>query len=378
MSLFRSDAASQPPAPSSNAKAGNTGRILAWIFGGIAGTIVLLVLGLTFYTTTDDFQHRVGGEVVKILEDSTGGRVELGHISFSLWHLAIEADNLVIHGTEAPNEMPYLSAAKILIRIQIHTFLSHAAGSGSKSHIGLRYLRVEQPHVHLIVDKDGKTNQPEPAHPTPSTEPIQDTLLDLQAGTVELSDGLAVFNDRAIPFDVAADKLNVGVKYVAQPVFQRDGSPEHYAITVDLADLRTKMQKQPEVQSKLHLTAELGRDMASLDSFEFTSGAQTRLTATAAIQHFNKPEWQTSVQGGIELKQLSYLAGVDGLDAGSVDLDLKGHNCVVTPQVAQKRPRFWLHRKAPAVGQGAAARSGVQGGVSAGGCDEHAQCGVSQ
>ena len=69
-----------------------------------------------WYTGTEDFQHRVGGEVVSMLENATGGRVELRHLSFDLWHLAIEADGLVIHGTEAAGEMPYLSASKIFLR----------------------------------------------------------------------------------------------------------------------------------------------------------------------------------------------------------------------------------------------------------------------
>ena len=40
--------------------------------------------------------------------------------------------------------------------------------------------------MHLIIDKDGKTNQPVPKHPTPSNEPVTDTLLDLKAQEVEL------------------------------------------------------------------------------------------------------------------------------------------------------------------------------------------------
>ena len=99
-----------------------------------------------------------------MLEDSTGGKVELGHISFNLWHLAIEADNLVIHGTEGPGEMPYLSAAKIFLRLRINTFLSHTVGKGPQSHVALNYLRVEEPHLHLIIDKNGNTNQPVPKH----------------------------------------------------------------------------------------------------------------------------------------------------------------------------------------------------------------------
>jgi len=315
-------------------------RVLAWIAGSVLLLLILLVVGVSYYTTTADFQRRVGGEVAKVLENSVGGRVELNHISFNLWHLAIEADGLVIHGTEGPGQMPYLSADKILLRVRIHTFLSHTVGKGPQSHVGLNYLRVEQPHFHLIIDKNGNTNQPVPKHPNNSTEPVQDTLLDLQAGKVELANGLAVINDRSIPFDVAANNLNVEVHYIA--------SADHYGATVDLADLRTKLDNQPEVQSKLHLTAEFGRDMAELKSLDFRTGASMRLTANALLQHFAKPEWQANATGSIELKQLGYLTGVEGFTAGSAELDLHGRNCIVTPQEAQKHPHFWQrHNKKP-------------------------------
>src|SRR5579862_3528396 len=100
-------------------------RILGWIGASILILLIVLVLGVSWYTTTADFQRRVGEKVVGVLEDSTGGKVELGRITFNLWHLAIEADDLVIHGTEGPGEMPYLSAAKIFLRLRVHTFLSH-------------------------------------------------------------------------------------------------------------------------------------------------------------------------------------------------------------------------------------------------------------
>jgi translocation and assembly module TamB len=316
-------------------------RVLAWTVVWFFALILVLVLGLTWYTTTNDFQHRAHDKVVSVLEDSTGGRVELGHISLSLWHFAIEADGLTIHGTEGPGEMPYLSASKIFVRLHFNTFLTHISGVGAQSRISVRYLRVEQPHVHLIVDKNGHTNQPTPKHPSaPSAEPIQDTLLDFQARKIELADGLAVFNDRAIPFDVAANNLNAQVVYLKHE--------DRYSLTLDLADLRTRMAAQPEVQSKLHLTAQVGRDMAALNSFDFTTGASTHLAANAAISHFAKPQWQASVRGAIELKQLSYLANVEGLTAGTLDLDFHGHNCIVTPQVAQKHPHFWQrHNKTP-------------------------------
>ena len=315
-------------------------KIVLWGAGSLLALLLLLLVGASWYTTTDDFQRRVGGEVVNVLEDSVGGRVEVGHIHFSLWHLAIEVDNLVIHGTEPEGQMPYLSADKIFVRVRINTFLSHTVGKGPQSHIGLNYLGVMQPHVHLIVDKDGKTNQPTPRKPSTSTEPVQNTLLDLQAGKMEIQNGLAVVNDEAVPFNLAADNLGVEVHYIAKD--------DRYGLTVDLANLKTQISNKPEVQSKLHLTGEFGRDMAQLSSFDFATGDKIHLTANALVDHFAKPEWQADVKGSIDLRQLGYIAGIDGFYAGNADLELHGRNCVVTPQAAQKNPHFWQrHNKKP-------------------------------
>jgi translocation and assembly module TamB len=328
-------AAETPQAPQPARHKHGVLRALAWIAISFVILLIVLVVGVTWYTKTEDFQRRVNAQVVNVLEDSVGGQVELGHISFDLWHLAIEADALVIHGTEGPGEAPYLSAAKIFVRLKINTFLSHTMGKGAQSRIGLNFLRVEQPHVHLIVDKDGKTNQPTPKRPTPSTEPVQDAVLDLKAGEVELADGLAVVNDRAVPFDMAANQLNVEIHYIR--------STDRYGATIDLADLQTKIAKEPQVQSKLHMTAQLGRDMFELSSLDFDTGAATHLSANALITHFAKPEWEASINGAVELKQLGYLAGIDGFTQGNLELKVNGRNCEVTPQAAQKK-HFWQRR----------------------------------
>ncbi len=315
-------------------------RFFAWTVGSVVLLLIMLAVGMTWYTTTDDFQRRVGSQVKSVLEDSTGGRVDLGHIGIDLWHLAIEIDGLVIHGTEGPGEAPYLSAAKILVRLKINTVISHTVGRGAQSRIGLNYLEVDQPHAHLIVTKDGTTNQPVPKHPSTSTEPVQDSLLDLQAKQVLLNNGLILVNDRAIPFDAAAKNLNAQVHYLP--------STDRYGINVDLADLETHMNKEPVEQSELHLGLELGRDMAALQHFDFLTGGNTHLSATALIEHFARPAWQANVNGGINLKQLGYLAGIDGFTSGVVDLDIHGRNCEVTPQIAQKNTPFWKrHNKTP-------------------------------
>jgi len=82
------------------------GRAVAWTVIGFVVLVAVLFIGFAWYSTTDDFNRRVGSKVVKVLEDATGGRVELRRITFDLRHLAIEADGLVIHGLEGPGEAP--------------------------------------------------------------------------------------------------------------------------------------------------------------------------------------------------------------------------------------------------------------------------------
>ena len=301
--------------------------------------VIVLVCGFWWYSTTDDFQDRVGREIVSVLQDATGGRVEVRNVAFSLWHLAIEVDGLVIHGTEAPGEAPYLSADKIFVRVKITSFFAHSTGTGIQSHVGLNLLRVEHPQVHLIVDKDGKTNQPVPKHPATSNEPIQNTLLDLRANELELANGVALLNDRAIPFDMAARDLNARIHYLS--------ATDRYGVSIDLNDLRTKIHKQPEAQSKLHLEGELGRDLVQLTHFEFHSGKASVLHADGDIHNFAHPEWQISADGNLELRQVSILTDTQGLTGGTIDLSIKGHSCNISPVAAQTHPRFW-QRKNPA------------------------------
>ncbi len=54
---------------------------------------------------------------------------------------------------------------------------------------------------------------------------------------MELANGVALLNNRAIPFDLAARDLNAEVHYI----FLAD----RYGATVDLKDLRTRMGKEP-------------------------------------------------------------------------------------------------------------------------------------
>jgi translocation and assembly module TamB len=316
-------------------------RAGAWGIGGGLVLLIALVGGITWFTATAYFQRRVAREIVSVLGNATGGRVEVRGVQFSLWRLKIEVAGLVVHGTEGPGEAPYMAAEKVEVRVGISSFFSHATGAGLRSHVGLKLLRVERPQMHLMVDKDGKTNAPTPRHPSPRKGPVADTLLDMRAKEVALVDGVALVNDRAIPFDVAARDLDAEVHYLR--------ATDRYGIALGVNDLRTRAEAQAEARSRLHFDAELGRDAVELKGLEFDSGAMSALHATGTLTHFAEPQWQGAVNGTLELKQLTVLTDAEGFTGGSVDLAMSGHSCAMRPVGTQTaKPRFWLRRRAGA------------------------------
>lgn len=304
-----------------------------WTIGGIVAFLLIAFGIFAWYTTTADFERRVSTELVTVLSDATGGRVELKQVHFDLWHLSVEADGLVIHGLEPAGEAPYLSVDKALLRVRILNFFSRVVGKGLASHVSLSYLRVEHPQFHLIIDKDGKTNQPVPKHPSTSSQPVTDTLLDLRARKVELANGVALINQRSIPFDLAARDLDAEVHYILHT--------DRYATTIDLRDLRTRLAKEPEAQSTLHLEAELGRDDAVLERLDLHTGKASQLHAKGALKNFANPEWQANASGSIEVKQLAMLTGLDTLKVGTIDLNVQARNCIETTPQEEKKPPFW-------------------------------------
>ena len=337
MSLLEPEDPKTPKTTTAPARRRSMWKPVAWTLGSLLLLFLLVLGGLAIYTGTADFQNRVRKTLVSTLEESTGGKVDLAAVHFSLWHLAVEADGLVIHGLEGPGQAPYISADRILVRITLKNFLAHATSStGAMKYITLALLHVDKPQVHLIINKDGSTNQPVPKTKSTSNEPVLDTLLDLQASKVELANGAVLLNDRAIPFDLDANDLDVDVHYITRT--------DHYGVTLGISNLRTRMQAAPVAQSRLHLKAELGRKLIAVQEVSFDTGKSSHLDANARVENFDNPVWNVQVKGSLEVPQISVLSGFPGLVAGVVDLDIAGHSCTVSPAEAQTKPHFWQRR----------------------------------
>ncbi len=307
--------APEEPIPEAQTPRKHPHRVRNLIVFGVLWTLAILVVlvGLvSWVATTPVFQNRIRRVLIADLEKSTGGRVELKKFTWRLTHLEFEADGLTIHGLEAPDQVPYAHLDRLYVRLQILSFF--------RAKIGLNYLEGDHPVIHLIVYPDGSTNQPKPKHP--SSGSTTDEVFNLAVGRTVLNDGVAIFNEKQIPFNLAVNNLSAQVNYV--PL--RD----HYVGTIHAEDVVAQRGTDTPVHSIVDASVDMGRNTVNLVSLVLQSGPQgtsqkTVLRANGALDNFDHPRWQFSMKGAIDALEIRALTGTPGLAGGTAQLEATGN-----------------------------------------------------
>jgi translocation and assembly module TamB len=275
--------------------------------GALLLLVALVVAGLLFYASTPHFANVVRQRVITVLEDATGGRVEIKSLNWNLRHLAVDVNGLTIHGLEGKDELPYVHVDRVYVRAKILSLVN--------AQLGLDFLEVDHPAIHLIIYPDGRTNQPVPkASQSSSGETIR-TIFDLQARRAEVHNGVALVNERSMPFDLAANNLGVVITYAP--------ASGHYLGEIACSDITLHQAKAAAVHSKLDMSVEAAPDSVEVKTLHFTT-ERTRLEISGKLTHLARPQWQGTVSGSVELAELTAMGLVDGFRRGSVDLALAG------------------------------------------------------
>ena len=299
---------SPPPAP----RAGRARRALLQAVAVTALLLIALAAAAVWYTNTAEFENLVRVKVVAELERMTGGRVELGAFHWRLPHLEFTADDLTIHGLEAPGQIPYAHIDRLYVRLKVISFFEHE--------IGLDYLEADHPVFHLIVYPDGTTNQPRPVVREIEQKPALDTIFDLKIGRADLRDGTMIVNERRIPFN--ADAREVGLNMQYRPAIGLHGH-ELYAGGLHVEDLTLERGKAAAEHSVVDAQIELERNQVTLQSLTLKTGRQ-QLALSGTLTGFTNPTWKFKAKGSLELAEVESLSEVPGLSVGRVDLDLHG------------------------------------------------------
>ena len=156
---------------------------LLWVLG--TWTVLLIALAIIAVGSglANPLLRRV---LIHRAQVMTGTRVEIRTVRVGWFSLDVTINGLVVHGTEPADTEPLFSAEQARVGLRIDSFWGRR--------VGLNDLILEQPHVHVRVERDGKNNLPTLPAST-SKEPALQRLLDLRIHHIQIKDGWILYNN---------------------------------------------------------------------------------------------------------------------------------------------------------------------------------------
>ena len=243
------------------------------------------------------------------LEVTTGGKVELRSLSIQWLAMRATLKGLVIHGKEPSGTEPFFSAEEVQTGLRIDSIWARR--------VSVNELRVQKPHVHIRVDKNGTSNVPVPPRPALTNKSTRDTLFELRIRSLLLEDGWILYNDVKTPLAVKGGSLRLAL--------DAGGTPENplYLGSLEWRSMQFTSKRYLPLPISLSAKFTLWRDGFALEQGAFSAG-RSHFDAQAEMNSFVKPQWTFRYRGWIDLLDFRDTLREPMVPAGRVDLRGEG------------------------------------------------------
>ncbi|MBV9572670.1 MAG: translocation/assembly module TamB domain-containing protein [Acidobacteriales bacterium] len=250
----------------------------------------LTLAGLVWFLNTQSFQLMARRRVVAVLEGMSGGKVEIGAFQVRPFRLQIEIGNLTIHGNEPSGEIPYAHIDHVSARLKLISL--------ARSAFGFRFLILDRPSVHIIVNPDGTTNQPEPQRTQSGKQrPIKE-LFSFSISRLEVRNGQAIWNNEMFPLNFAADNISSSLRY---SLLHR-----RYHGTIAVGKASTRIKELPPLEWKAEAEFAISRKVLDVRSLKIDS-ANSWVKATGQVEDFLNPKILGTYTATVDLAQIGLL-----------------------------------------------------------------------
>ena len=176
-----------------------------WVRTAIAAAavIILVLVLIPLFINADSFRPTVASR----LSQSLGRPVTLGHLSFSLLHGSLDAQDIAIADDPSFSASSFLTAKSLRIGVEVGALIFH-------HQVNITRLVVDSPSIALIHAANGRWNfsslggSSTPTSPTQSPAPLPD----LTVGELSISNGNATVSSQPAtgnPFVYTAVSLSV-------------------------------------------------------------------------------------------------------------------------------------------------------------------------
>jgi translocation and assembly module TamB len=153
-------------------------RAIGWTIAGLLALVLVAAVGGYLFLRSTGFQHYALRKIVQSADEATGGRTQIRALDFNLSTLTAHLYDVVIRGSEGPDQPPLLRVDKLTTGLKIQSAL--------RRQVSLSELVIEHPVVHIQVNKEGKNNLPQAP---PSKTSSHTSVFDLAVRHVLLTRG---------------------------------------------------------------------------------------------------------------------------------------------------------------------------------------------
>jgi translocation and assembly module TamB len=280
-------------------------RHVAWVS---AVAVFLALTAVVIFLGSGAGNPLIRRVLVRRLQALTGGRVELRTISIDWLSLRAKVKGLEIHGLEPAGTAPLFAAEEVDAGLRVDSWW------GRK--VSLDSLIVQQPHVHIRVERNGVSNVPTPPQPR-SAKPLGQTLLDLHIRHLNLENGWVLYNDVTVPLAVEGDNLRLALT--------ASGAMDHLSYDGNLVWQNVTFTAQRFLPVPIGVSAKF---TISRDGFTVQQGvlsaAHSHVDAQAELANFADPRWNMRYRGWLELVDLREILRNPLVPTGRADVHGEG------------------------------------------------------
>jgi len=278
---------------------------LFWMLGTWAALFIALSVIAVGSGLANPLLRRI---LIHRIEALTGGQVEIRTVTVGWFSLNATVNGLVIHGTEPKDTEPLFTAEQIKVGLRIDSFW------GRK--VGLDELVMQQPRVHIRVEKDGTNNLPS-INGEKSTGRLQEKLIDLHVSHVEIKDGWILYN--SIKSLVALEGGDLGLEV------HLSGTAEKplYLGTLDWQSIELARRRDVPMPANISAKFSMAADGFSVDQAIVDVG-RSHMDLRASAKDLETPQWSYRYRAWLDLLDIRETFRTPEVPLGRIDLRGEG------------------------------------------------------
>ena len=278
---------------------------LLWVLA--TWTVLLVALGVIAVGSglANPLLRRV---LIHRLETLTGGQVEIRTVSVGWFSLNATVNGLVIHGQEPADTEPLVSVEQVRVGLRIDSFWGRR--------VGLDDLVLQQPRVHIRVEKNGTSNLPT-IDRSESTGLLQQKLIDLRVRHVEIKEGWFLYNNTKKLVAMEGGDLQLEI--------HRSGTAERpfYVGALDWQEIELARRRDVPMPANLAAKFSLSQDGLAIDQAIIDVG-RSHMDLQAEAKKLESPLWSYKYRAWLDLLDIRETFRTPEVPFGRIDLRGEG------------------------------------------------------